>query len=143
MCVYGCGLPVSMPCVRCVEGVQELAWTMCTDAVLISVAEVYTLPSQTPRTMAAVYFKLIKIQDEEEEGRKRRKRRRGGRGGRGEDEDEEEEEKLSFSLSPAAEKEEVTAPGWKHVFGDSDVGLLYLTGCGSGAVSLYPYSICM
>ena len=53
MCV--CGLPVSMPCARCAEGARELAWTMCTDAVLISVAEVYILPSQTPRTMAAVW----------------------------------------------------------------------------------------
>ena len=40
---------------------------MCTDAVLISVAEVYTLPSQTPRTMAAVWYKMLKIQQEEEE----------------------------------------------------------------------------
>ena len=43
------------PCLA--EGVRKSACTVCTDAVLITQSD----SSQTPRTMAAVWYKLLKM----------------------------------------------------------------------------------
>ena len=49
VCVCGCGVSVSMPCGRCAEISLYCVYRCCID-----------LPSQTPRTTAAVWYKLLK-----------------------------------------------------------------------------------
>ena len=50
VCGCGCGVPVSMPCGRCAEISLYCVYRCCID-----------LPIQTPRTMAAVWYKLLQI----------------------------------------------------------------------------------